>query len=81
MTASTEWHLTPKEWIRGSEWSERGTVEREPPAGRVQTVIYTQAPADLGTDLSTSVEIKWQTADLERLNQLEGRYGLPPESL
>lgn len=81
MRASTEWHLTPRGWARGTETSQDQTIWRDPPSSRVKTVLYEQGPPTLDGPPRHSSTVIWETTDLEQLNRLENRYGLPPQAL
>jgi hypothetical protein len=78
----TEWHLTPKGWIRGSERTDHaGTVTRDPPIDRVITVTYSEYQAMIQHKARIDQEEDWRSDDASSIAALETQYGPAPRHL
>ena len=82
MTASyewTEWHLTPDGWVRGSERTDFGREEVDPPADRVLTVRYIDEHSGYSAHQSHTEE--WCSEDGVTVESLLDQYGPAPARL
>lgn len=78
----TEWHLTPRGWERGTEKSDYGRVERDPPEDRVQTVVWTEHLSHImSKQLDKGHQDQWQCEDAGLVAQLRAQFGAPPTEL
>ncbi len=75
----TEWHLTPGGWMRGSERTDCGREEVEPPLDRVLTVRYIDEHNGYSARQSHSEE--WRSQDSTAVHSLLDQYGPVPARL
>lgn len=75
----TEWHLTPAGWVRGSERTDFGREEVEPPSDRVVTVRYIDENSGYKAHQSHSEE--WRSDDDVAVKSLLDQYGPAPAHL
>jgi len=77
----TEWHLTPKGWVRGSEKRDFSSVDREPPKDRVLTVVYSEFVSSSFSAMDKNLESTWQSTHAPTIAKFTAEFGPPPNTL
>jgi hypothetical protein len=77
----TEWHLTPRGWERGTEKEDFRRIDREPPADRVQTVLYRERLSSSFSSLDVSLDVEWECANKAMIEALTQQFGPAPKHL
>jgi hypothetical protein len=78
----TEWHLTPREWERGSERSDGvGVTTVPPPVDRVKTVRWLEEQTSGYGPMHRSHVADWNNGNKDEIQALMDRFGHPPQAL
>lgn len=85
MSFSREWtehHLTPRGWESGSECTDGvGTKLQEPPADRVVTWKWLEEQTSPYSKMYRGGEVIWKSEDQAKIDELQEKFGPPPNSL
>lgn len=77
----TEWHLTQKGWIKGTQRRDfASTLTIPAPEGRVLTYRYTETHSGYGKATGHLTE-EWRSESIEKVQALLHEYGECPKSL
>ncbi|PBB31178.1 hypothetical protein [Mesorhizobium sp. WSM3868] len=82
MSASNEWteyHLTPKGWVTGTEKTDFNLTERPRPDDAVQTVKVRDYLSSIYSSVDHTRKITWQSGDVHAIAKLKGKYGEAPD--
>ncbi|RUV07435.1 hypothetical protein EOA79_04520 [Mesorhizobium sp. M1A.F.Ca.IN.020.03.2.1] len=82
MSASNEWteyHLTPKGWVTGTEKTDFNVRERERPADAVQTVKVRDYQSSVFSQVDHTREIVWEAKDSQKIAKLKSKFGEAPD--
>lgn len=78
----TEWHLTSKGWVRGSEKTDFSPATKvEPPADRVLSCVFRETIASSFGGVSRETDVTWSSDDEKEIKALTGEFGGCPERL
>ena len=77
----TEWHLTPKGWVRGTEKEDFRRIDRDPPEDRVMTVVHKQFLSSIYSKMDVSTDTTWQAKDGRAVAELLKKFGPAPQQL
>lgn len=77
----TEWHLTNKGWVRGTEKDDFSRTDRETPLDSVLTVRWSEHLGSVHGTMKRWHEELWRSADTKLIDQLLKKYGDAPSQL
>ena len=78
---STDWHLTPRGWERGTQKMDHGTEEREPPTDRVWTVRFQESYSSIYSSPRRASKDSWRSSDNGKIGELLKQHGSAPQHL
>jgi hypothetical protein len=79
---TTEWHLTPRGWVRGTQRLDFGSPNRVvPPKDRVLSVRWIEEQTHPSAKSHKRSEEIWRTADKQLVSSLVKTFGTAPERL
>lgn len=76
----TEWHLTPRGWVRGTEKIDSGITKREAPPDRVLSVTFHEECNGYSRVHCKTTE-DWKSTDHEAVNAFITKFGEAPRHL
>lgn len=78
----TEWHLTPRGWVMGSEKDDfKGLTHREKPDDCVMTAKHSEYAGSVHSRLDRTDETTWKHSDVDLVESLLKQYGPAPRHL
>lgn len=78
----TEWHLTPKGWVRGSEKEDFGGIKTIPrPESCVMTALHREYLSSSFSRLDKTDEIVWTSENQSAVEALLDQHGPAPKYL
>ena len=77
----TEWHLTPRGWVRGAEKEDFRKIEHDPPPDRVKTVRWHDYWSSSFSKPDRYHSDEWSSEDKAAVAALETKFGPPPSNL
>lgn len=79
---STEWHLTPNGWKKGTTEKDPNIVnKKENPPDRVLTCRYVEEQTSPFAKMNSYTEIIWKGSDEEIIEELKKEFGDCPRKL
>lgn len=78
----TDWHLTPRGWVKGSyqvDFSDAKQVD--PPADRVLTSRYSEYMSSVYSKMDTRIKTTWTSEDDTEVKRLLDQFGPAPDNL
>jgi hypothetical protein len=72
----TEWHLTPREWERGTEVTDSSRKQKDTPADRVLTYKYSEKMSKL--EIYQNCDEIWTSGDESMIASLKEQFGECP---
>ncbi|WP_192182191.1 hypothetical protein [Mesorhizobium amorphae] len=82
MSASNEWteyHLTPKGWVTGSEKTDFNLAEHPRPHDAVQTVKVRDYLSSIYSTVEHTRTIIWEAKDVQAIAKLKAKFGEAPD--
>lgn len=78
----TEWHLTPRGWVKGSEKDDfKGLIPRETPDDCVMSAKHSEYAGSVHSGIDRKDEVIWKHADAELVDSLLRQHGPAPRHL
>jgi hypothetical protein len=77
----TEWHLTPKGWVRGTEKEDFRIINRDPPEDRVKSVVYKQFLSSIYSKMEETHRTDWVSKDGDSIAKFKAEFGPAPDHL